>query len=78
MKIKDEGDYQIAKIIFEKFKEDRNKSEEDFKKYEDLLHNISAYEAKNTCPACYGAGVIPGELVGCYHCSGTGILIQGR
>lgn len=24
------------------------------------------------CPACYGAGVVPGDINGCYHCAGTG------
>ena len=46
MKIKDETDYQIAKIIFEKFEENKNNSKKDYKKYGDLLHEISSYEAE--------------------------------
>jgi RecJ-like exonuclease len=32
----------------------------------------SSSDGVAVCPACYGAGVVPGDINGCYHCGGTG------
>lgn len=35
--------------------------------------NCAIFDVSDTvCPACYGAGVVPGDINGCYHCAGTG------
>lgn len=55
----------LSQEVKDKMKADRLKAQ---KEQEDKGLNVS----DTVCPACYGAGVVPGDINGCYNCAGTG------